>query len=182
VRGQYLGAMPVFFPNPVFCCDFGTDSNANEFTYFGSNDGQGYVYQLDKGTSFDGASLNAYISLAWDAIKSPRTLKRFRASSIEIQATSYIELQFGYQLGYGSTSIMQPNSVVYPSNFATPYWDMFTWDNFTWDGQTLAPTEISMTGTGENIQVTLTTTGNFIDTFNVNSVIYHYSLRRGLRP
>jgi hypothetical protein len=176
--------MEVQFPNPVFVCDQGTDSNANEFTYFGSNDGQGYVYQLDSGTSFDGASLDAYITLAWDAIKSPEILKRFRMASIEMQGNAYAEIQFGYQLGYGSASISQPSSVTYPSGFVgAPQWDSgINWDgSFVWDGQTLFPTRASMTGTGENVQVTLATTGNYIDAFQINSIVYHYSDRRGLR-
>lgn len=184
VRGQYLGAMPMMFPNPVFCCDQGEDSNAGDFTYFGSNDGQGYVYQLDSGTSFDGANLTAYITMAWDAIKSPEILKRFRMASIEMQGNAYAEFQFGYQLGYGSQNISQPFGVTYPSAFiGAPNWDSgINWDNsFVWDGRTLAPTRVGMTGTGENVQVTISCTGNYIDAFQINSLVYHYSERRGLR-
>lgn len=184
VNQQFLGSMQVQFPNPVFVCDQGTDSNANEFTYFGSNDGLGYVYSLDSGTSFDGASLNAYITLAWDAIKSPELLKRYRMASIEMQGNAYAEFQFGYQLGYGSQNISQPGSTTYPSAFiGAPNWDSgINWDNsFVWDGQTLAPTRASMTGTGENIQYTIACTGNYIDAFQINSIVTHYSDRRGLR-
>ena len=181
VNQQYLGACPVLFPNPVFVCDDADTAGGLGATYFGSNDGQGYVYQLDKGTSFDGASISAYISLAWDPQKSPRVLKRYRHASIEMQGNAYAEVMFGYQLGYGTPNIGQPVGVTYPSGFSQPLWDSFTWDNFVWDGQTLFPTEVDLTGTGENVQVTLTATGNYIDTFNVNSVIYHFTPRRGLR-
>jgi hypothetical protein len=184
VRGQYLGSLPTMFPNPVYCCDQGEDSTANDFTYFGSNDSGGYVYQLDKGTSFDGAVLNAYITMAWDALKSPEILKRFRAASIEMQGNAYAEFQFGYQLGYGSPDISQPSAVTYPSGFiGAPMWDSgINWDgSYVWDGATLAPNRVDMTGTGENVQVTIASTGNYIDAFQVNSIIYHYSERRGIR-
>lgn len=181
VNGQYFGSIPVQFPNPVYCIDNEKTSTTNEVTYFGSNDNNGYVYQLDSGTGFDGQDLSAYITLAWDALKSPRILKRYRRASIEIQGTSYATVTFGYRLGYGDASIGVPANVSYPSNFNAPYWDSFTWDNFTWDGQTLAPTTVDMVGTGENVQITITSGGNYTDAFNVNSAIYHFSKRRALR-
>lgn len=181
VNQDYLGAIPVQFPNPVYCVDTTITSNKQEVTYFGSNDGNGFVYQLDAGTGFDGQDLNAYITLAWDAIKSPRVNKRFRRASIEIQGNTFVQISFGYKLGYGSIQVGTPANVNYPSNFNAPYWDSFTWDAFTWDGQTLAPTTVDMTGTEENVQITIACGTNYIDAFNVNSVIYQYSKRRQKR-
>jgi hypothetical protein len=182
VNQSYLGVAQMSFPNPVYVIDNDTDSLGNEVTYFGSTDTSGFVYQLDSGTGFDGANLDAYITLAWDAIKSPEILKRFRMASVEMQGNAYAEFQFGYQLSYGSQYVGQPGNVTYPSAFTgAPNWDSFTWDNFVWDGQTLAPTRVRMTGTGENVQVTISSTGNYIDAFQINSCVYHYSDRRGLR-
>jgi len=184
VNQQYLGVGVTLFPNPVFVCDEGETSLGEEVSYFGSNDGQGYVYQLDAGTSFDGADINAYATLAWDPVKSPRVLKRFRNASIEIQAQSYVEVQFGYQLGYGSSNIGQPSPVTYPSSFSpTPTWDSnINWDaGFVWDGQTLSPTDVDLTGTAENIQFTIACSGNYIDAFQVNSIITAFSQRRAMR-
>jgi hypothetical protein len=182
VNQQYLGPAVMLFPNPVSCIDTTDTANGSTATYFGSSDGQGYVYQLDVGTSFDGASINAYITLAWDALKSPRILKRFRNASIEVQGGGYTEIQFGYQLGYGTASIGQPQVVTQPASFiGAPQWDVFTWDNFFWDGRTLGPTDVDMTGTAENVQVTLACSGNYFQAFNLNSVIYGYTPRRRLR-
>lgn len=182
INDRYLGAAVVQFPNPVNCIDEAVDSTFNSVCYFGSTDNNGYVYQAEKGTSFDGANIEAYITLAWDPIKTPRILKRFRAASIEIQSNAYALVNFGYQLGYGTTLISQPSSVPYASNFAAaPVWDVFVWDNFTWDGQTLLPTDVDMTGTAENVQVILSSSTNYIAAYNLNSVIFHYTLRRGMR-
>lgn len=181
VNQQYLGSLPVLFPNPVACCDETDTLTQTEVTYFGSNDGGGYVYQMDVGTSFDGAAIDAHITTAWDPLKSPRILKRFRAASLEMQGSGYAAVSFGYQLGYGSTNIGQPGTTSYSSGFSSSVWDSFTWDNFIWDGQTLLPTEIDMTGTAENLQVIITSSSNYMQSFNLNSLIYHYSMRRGLR-
>jgi hypothetical protein len=78
-----------------------------------------------------------------------------------------VSLSFGYQLGYGSANIGQPTPVTLcrePNR--SPFWDAFTWDAFIWDGQTLAPTDVDMTGTGENVQVAITCGTNYIEAFN----------------
>jgi hypothetical protein len=183
INQQYLGCGVVQFPNPVNCVDEDDSaSTGGHVIYFGSSDGLGYVYQMDVGTSFDGAILPASMTLAWDPLKSPRIRKRFRAASIEVQGNGYAEIQFGYQLSYGSTLVGQPTQVTYPSGFAgTPFWDQFVWDNFVWDGQTLMPTDVDMTGTAENVQVSIGSSTNYIAAYQVNSVIYHWSQRRGMR-
>lgn len=182
VNQQYLGSAPVLFPNPVYCVDDDEDSDGNEVTYFGSNDGLGYVYQMEVGTSFDGANIDAHITLAWDAIKSPRILKLWRAASIEIQSDNFVRINFGYQLGYGTPSIGQPSAVSYASNFAgAPQWGSFVWGQFTWDGKTLSPTYADMTGRAENVQYVLSSSTNYIAAFQLNSVVTHYSMGRGLR-
>lgn len=182
VNGQYLGAAVTYFPNPAYVIDEADLGDGSHATYFGSNDSNGYVYKLDSGTSFDGASLDAHITLAWDAQKSHRIVKQYRAASVEVQGNAYAEFQVGYQLAYGSPDIVQPTPVGYTSNFSgATNWDAFTWDNFVWDGQTLYPSEIDLTGDGENIQMTMQTTGTYVAAFQLNSVTYHYTPRRGLR-
>lgn len=182
VNQQYLGAAVVSFPNPVNVIDDTDLLDGNHASYFASNDNQGFVYQLEKGTGFDGQPINAYMTMNWDPIKSPRILKRFRAASVEIQGSTYAQIQFGYQLGYGTANIGQPLAIPTTSNFSGPaFWDDMTWDAFVWDGQTLMPSDVSLSGTGENIQVTISSGTNYIGPYNVNSVIYHYTERRGLR-
>lgn len=182
VNSVSLGGIPVLFTNPVHCMDTSEGADGTEWTVFGSNDGLGYVYQLDKGTSFDGGTINAYITLAWDFAKSPRNFKRYRAASIEVYSNGYANIDFGYKLGYGTSTIGQPTSVNYETNFdGVPYWDTFTWDAFTWDGITLVPTEVDMVGTGENVQFVLGTNANYVPAYTLNSLIYHYSPRRGMR-
>lgn len=184
INQDYLGVAKVAFPNPVFVADNDTDSLGNEVTYFASTDAGGYVYQLDSGTGFDGQSLNWYATLAWDPIKSPRIKKRFRAAVIEMQGSTYAEIQFGYQLGYGTPNIAQPSAVTYPSGFVgAPNWDSgINWDSgVVWDGLTLFPTYADMTGRAENVQYTLAGTGNYSDAFTLNSIITHFSPGRGKR-
>ena len=178
---SYLGAAPVLFSNPVNTIDEDTSLDGEEVTYFGSSDDLGYVYQLDKGPSFDGETLFAYFVSAWDYIKSPRWLKQYRCASIEIQGSSYAAINFNYALDNNSSLTGQPSAVSYTSSFSSSLWDAAYWDAFFWDGQTISPTYASMTGTSQDVQPTISATTNYIQPFNVSSIIYQYSVRRRLR-
>jgi hypothetical protein len=177
---QYIGSGLVLYPDAITCVDTTNLTTDREATYAGGADG--HVYQLDVGTSFDGAVIPAYFVTAWDAIKSPRILKRFRAASIEVQGDSYTEIQYGYQLGYNSDQLAQLPAVALTLNLGSvPHWDNFVWDSFQWDGSGLTPTDIDETGTAENVRVTISSGTNYIAAYTINSILHHYSLRRGMR-
>jgi len=179
VGGQVKGCMPIFMPTFANVAWEGTLSDGSLVKFFGGGDG--HVHQLDMGSSFDGANINAYITLNWDSSKSPRLLKRYRRASVEASSDGYAELSFGYALGYANSVIPQGQTIGYPMPFSPVYWDNFTWDNFIWDGKTLFPTECELFGTAENIQLTLGSDSAEYLPYAINSVIIHYSTRRGLR-
>ena len=179
INGSYMGAMPVQFPNPVTCMCEGEKPDGSETAFFGSTNG--YVYRLDAGTSFDGSEISANMVLVFNAIGSPRVLKRYRRASLEVTGTSYAEFAFSYDLGYGSIEYEQGAPRSYESNLVASFWDRVTWDQFIWDGRTLAPSEVEVEGTAENIAVRVASISSIYQPFTINSVILHYSMRRGLR-
>jgi len=178
-NNQLLGAMPVQFPNAVTVACEGESPDGAETSFFGSTNG--YVYRLDAGTSFDGAEISANLVLVFNAIKSPRILKRYRKGSLEITGTSYAEFTVSYDLGYSTTDLGQNTGSSYSSNLVASFWDQVSWDNFVWDGRTLAPSEVEVVGTAENIAVRIASISDIYAPFTVNSTILHYSMRRGLR-
>lgn len=179
VNGQMMGAMPVQFPNAATCMCEGEKPDGSETAFFGSSNG--FVYRLDAGTSFDGQEISANMVLVFNATGSPRVLKRYRKASLEITGTSYAEFAFSYDLGYGSTEYEQGAQRSYESNLTASFWDTAVWDAFVWDGRTLAPSEVEVEGTAENISVRIASISSIYESFTINSVILHYSFRRGLR-
>lgn len=176
---QFVGVMPVMFPNPVMCVAEGSSSSSGETTFFGSTNGM--VYQLDAGTSFDGANIQAYLTLVYNSQQSHRYLKRYRRASLEISGSTYTPLTIGYSFSYGSVNVAQPNNANYVAPFQIPFWDSFTWDAFVWDGQGLSPTEIQMVGTAENVAITIASNTNYTASYTINTATIHTSKRRMLR-
>lgn len=179
LNGKLLGSMPVQFDHPVLCTAEGETSSGVAVSFFGSSNGM--VYQLDRGTSFDGEEIFANLSLVYNAIRSPRLLKRYRKASVEMTGNSYASIAFGYDLGYRTQALTQPVDVDYTNDLRASYWDDMTWDNFVWDGSDLSPTEVQVEGTAENIAIRIASVSALFQPFTVNSIIVHYTPRRGLR-
>lgn len=179
LNGKLLGSMPVQFDHAVLCTAEGEATSGEAVSFFGSDDG--FVYQLDRGTSFDGEEIFASLSLVYNAIRSPRILKRYRKASVELTGDSYASIAFGYDLGYRTTALTQPVDVDYSNDLRASYWDDMTWDNFVWDGSDLSPTEVQVEGTAENIAIRIASVSALFQPFTVNSIIVHYTPRRGLR-
>lgn len=179
VNGKLLGTMPIQFGNKVTCVDEGESPQGTARIFFGSDNG--FVYELDVGTSFDGAVISANITLVFNAIGSSRVLKRFRKGSVEMTGDAYAEIDFGYDLGYRTTEIDQPSDASYENDLRSVYWDSFAWDAFVWDGKDISPSEVEMNGTAENLAIRISSVSELLKPFTVNSVIVHYTPRRGLR-
>lgn len=179
VNGEYLGAMPIYLPFSVYNAWEGSESNGDEIILLCGTDG--YVYQAEKGTSFDGQPITAAITLHHDSIKSPRVLKRYRKCAVEMQGSSYAEVGFNYNLGYAKPEYQQPNNVTYANNMMASYWDSAYWETFFWDVSDLVPMECEMGGTAENVALTFFSSSDYFNSFTLNSATVHYSFRRALR-
>ena len=179
LNGKLLGSMPVQFAHAVSCCVEGETPTGNTSQFFGSTNG--FVYRLDAGTSFDGDPIPANLNLVFTSTGSPRMLKRYRKASVELTGNSYTEIQFGYDLGYRTNAIDQPLDETYENDLRSGFWDSMIWDNFVWDGTDISPSEIEINGTAENMSVRISSNSDLFPQFTVNSIIVHYTPRRGLR-
>ncbi len=180
-NNKLLGCMPIYFPNPVFCTYEGKKNDGTDVMYFGSTNGM--VYQMEKGTSFDGAEIDASFTLNISNAKSPRTLKRYRKAIFEISTygSSFALFDFSYILGYDSSEYNQPDFTSYSQYVGQSRWDTFTWDTFFWDqNQTEAP-ECGLEGTAENIAVVVHSVSDTVPEFTINSILVLYSPRRIMR-
>lgn len=179
LNGKVLGSMPIQYAHAVTCCTEGESLTGAVQSFFGSTDGK--VYRMDAGTSFDGQDIPADINLVANHSRSPRIRKRYRKAMLEFTGDSYAEVTFGYDLSYRSSQIDQTPQEIYSSDLRAPYFDSFTWDNFAWDGQEVSPSEVEVTGTGENIAIRLSSVSAILEPYTINNIILHYTPRRGLR-
>lgn len=180
MNGDLVGHGLIQYPDPVMCAWDGEAPDGTPIYLFGTS--TGYVMCNDVGTSFDGKQISAYMVTNININKQLRIHKRFRRCVLEVQGTSYAEFSVGYNFDWASDQILQhlfSNTSAQLSS--SPFWDTFFWDNFYWDGRSVSPSYLELNGSGENVQLIVSTDSDFIAEFSINSAILHYSLRRGKR-
>ncbi len=179
-NGKLIGALPVHFPNRVTCACQGDTPDGAETSFFGSDNG--FVYQLDSGTSHDGAAIESHFTLAFANQGNSQVEKNYRSASFEVQGAGYSEFRMTYEIGYGAQELVQGSaSQTVALNLSPVYWDSFTWDAFIWDGRTLAPSQVPMEGTAENVAIRVDSNSDLYEQFTINTLVLRYKARRGLR-
>lgn len=177
--GKVSGATPVNFPNPVACVCSLEAADGEEEIFFGSTNGM--VYQLDKGTSFDGDAIAWIAELHFNHFGSPRLLKTWRKATIEVTGESYAEISIAYNIGYGTSDLPQSVSTSAATQLSSTRWDDFNFDQFYWDGQTLIPSEANLDGTAENISLVFSGDSDTFEPITLNGAIVDFTPRRPMR-
>ena len=176
---KIVGLMPILFTDKVETITSLEDSTGAEIMMFGSDDGK--VYQLDKGTSFDGDDIEAILKFHYHYSKLLRWIKRYLGITMEVEGDGYAEFTFTYELGYGSTDISQPGTVSEVLDFRATIWDEFVWDQFIWDGQTLTPSNLKLGGSAENISLIIRKNSDYFLPINFSGAYLRFTKRRQLR-
>ncbi len=176
---KVVGLMPILFTDNVNVISSLEDSTGVEIIMFGSSDGK--VYQLDKGTSFDGDPIEAFLKTFFHFSKSIRYLKKYLGVTLEASGDGYAEFNFSTELGYNSVDISQPATQNEILPLGTVLWDSFVWDSFIWDGVTLSPSNIKLEGSAENISLVIRKNSDFFFPMNITGAMIRYAFRRQLR-
>lgn len=174
---KITGILPLNYGMPVRCMCTAKLSTGEEVTYFGSDDG--YVYQDNKGTSFDGKAIDAWIRPVFNNLKSPRVRKQFRKGVFEVKCDGFARVNINYDIGYASPDISPP-AVQIDQNIlgSGGYWDQFTWDQFTWDSPVVSDAQISIDGTEKNISFLFYSSRAQDDPHTIQGVNLLYTPRR----
>lgn len=179
-EGKILGMTTIFLAKPVMCISSMEGVSGLEEIYFGSTDG--FVYQMDIGTSFDGDPIDWSALLSFNHFGGPRQLKRFRKTAIDVSAQGYAEFNFSTSLSYGSTEFSSSAiGTLVSGTSGAAFWDSFTWDQFYWDGQALLPAEADTVGSAENISLIFSGSSDEQPPFTLNSAVMHFTPQRLLR-
>jgi hypothetical protein len=182
VNGKMMGAMPLFFPNKVSVAWKGATPDGEETSYFGSDNGM--VYQLDVGTSHDGATLASNITLVFASQGNSRTVKKYRSGEFEMQGDGYCELGVTYEVDYGQADRVQGAATEVALAALSPG----SWDgggsydsNLYWDGKSLTPSRVLLGGGGVNFALRIDSNSTYFQSVTMNSIMLHWSPRKALK-
>lgn len=138
----------------------------------------GYVYELDRGTSFDGDNIASRLFLAFNSNKTPRNRKHYRRTVLQATCMNTAQVNIGYDLSYASSDV----SPGYQSSETLlgngGYWDIFNWDQFNWDTPYVSEYVIDTPGDGLNIALIVYGDTDIDEPYTIHSGIVHYTIRR----
>lgn len=181
---KLMGMMPVTLIDEVIvaCSDENTDGN--EEVYFGSDDG--FVYQMERGTSFDGDAIYAFLETHYDNGRAIEVMKGYEGPvTIEARGSGYAAFDLAYTLDYGRNAVAQPDFQA----AEVPAAESLTWDSglsydtgLSYDQTALVPTVgLDLRGEGRNISWTIRKESDYMQPLLLSGVHYRYIPRVNMR-
>lgn len=150
--GDTLAFMPVNYGKTInVTCD-AVIAGANR-NFFGSTDG--YVYEADRGRSFDGAEIFAYMKLAFNHIKSPMEKKRFRRADIESKTESACAMSVHGEYSLGNPDIGLTDVIDISRQGLGAYFDLTNYDESFFDAPRHAVNKVRLDGVGTDLSLSI---------------------------
>lgn len=154
----------------------GEDASGRDIVLLGDEDG--YVYVANTGSSFDGEPIQAYIRTAFNNVKSPSAIKRFRKLEVELSSVGYSEIRFNPDFSYADPSVATHVMNYQEAQGAGGYWDEATWNTFYYDGKIVSQPEIRIQGSGTNIGLVVFSNTAIDLGHTLSGVVLHYTPRK----
>ena len=158
------------------CAGTGEDSAGVERIFVGA--ANGYVYEMGRGSTFDGDAIESYIKIFYINSRSPELRKRYRRLTLEMSATLYASIRFQADYSYGDPEIQSTTSEDISVSGSGGVWDFTNWDEFFWDGQDVIRPSLSLSGTGINASMTFYSNTKLDHGHVLAGAILHYTPRR----
>lgn len=176
-----VSCMTVLFPDAPTCVCSSVWSDGRERMFFGSDDG--FVYQAEKGTSFDGDEIEAWLRIPYWHSKSPGVVKHYRNTVIHAVSEGYGGFDVSYDVDYSAGDAMTSTSRQVPAIVPGGYWDQpgFVWDEFYWDGTPVSPIYLKTEGDGTNMSLIFSSSSDYLYPHTLQAAIVSFTMRRHKR-
>jgi hypothetical protein len=153
--------------------------NSEERIYFANDDG--YVYRLERGSSFDGNNIIAVFNSPFLTFQDPRLRKTFYKAHLYTDPTGSVEVDFQLVLDFDrfNTGVIQPNVIPLfnnTSNFSRYGSPSATYGTATYgSGNVDNILETQIIGSGYNASITLTS-DDVNPPFSLDAVVLEYAV------
>jgi hypothetical protein len=173
--GETLAFMEFDYGKTVTCtCE--ALINGEYRTFFGASDG--YVYEADRGRSFDGTPIEYFIKLAFNFVKSPGLKKRFRWSDIEVKPQSAMTLYVQGEYSLGNLAVSLTNLYTKAVTGAGGIYDVSNWDQCYYDAPVQSVVRARLDGAGTSLSLVLYGRSGVELPHELQSVTNFYTPRR----
>ncbi|WP_420411605.1 hypothetical protein [Roseibium sp.] len=185
VTSIYMGrkqpeCMPMTLPFQVSCAHSGVDADGNELILVGTEDG--WVYQLDVGTSFDGAEINAYTHHPFNSLGAPTINKRFQKVVLEVKGDEPATLSIMADYSYGNPDLIPTAEQIFDVSMGGGFWDVDNWNEFYWGAQFVGEAVAYIKGFGSNISTAIRSDATHEKPHTLSTLTLYFNPRRLRHP
>lgn len=167
--------LPFDFDKTVYCACSSEEDDGSEIMLFGSDDG--YVYELDAGTSFDGGEVFAYIRLPFNNVGSPTQKKRWHKATLEVDANPSIALGLLAEFAYAASDQPPGQQQQFTVSGGGGFWNVNNWNDFYWSAPVEGRAFCHIAGIGENLSIAVVSEATYEEPHVLHGLILHYSYR-----
>ncbi len=176
--GKVSGSMPMDF-GKAFYSTASDEIGGVERVFAGADDG--YVYELDRGTSQDGNAISAFLRMAFWHFKSPETIKQFRKATLEMECTGHVSLQYTAEYDYGTADISQARTSALSFTGGGGRWNIDNWNEFIWSEADFPMPIAELEGEGVNMGCLINSESAWENTHIIYGATVDYTGRRKRR-
>jgi len=147
------GHMPLEFPFVANVACSEEDTTGGERIFVGAEDG--FVYELEAGTSFDGAQISAFMRTVLYHSKSPGRMKKYQQARVDATLSGALTLVGQIEYDFDDDGFNLADELDFSTDEAGGYYEDFNWDAFVWDKPTSGIPQQKLEGEGVNAAVYL---------------------------
>lgn len=169
---KVTGHMPCSYGKVVRCAVSAEDTNGTERIFFGSDDG--YIYEAEKGTSFDGSAVVAALRPAFHHSGHPDRNKRYRTGRIEAVTDGRCSLFVTTDLSLGKTVQAERDISAARSG---ALWNTADFETFSYNTRVEALKSFRIESDGTHIGLQIRHASTQERPHTLRAVVYQSSLR-----
>lgn len=161
------------------CTCSGEDTAGLEIMFLGANNG--YVYQVDKGTSADGEEILGYIRLPFNHVGSPSQDKRWHKAIVEVDAAPQTNISIVYTCSYGDIDLPIASEQAFDLHGGGGFWNEALWNTFYWSSPIEGTAKVDLDGIGQNLSVVIISEDAYSSPHALHGITLQYNYRRLVR-
>uniref|UniRef100_UPI004048A6FA hypothetical protein n=1 Tax=Rheinheimera sp. TaxID=1869214 RepID=UPI004048A6FA len=169
--GEVMGFFEFRLGFTPFCTWSGELPNGTEVFYAGGDNG--YLYQLEKGFSHDGADYLSSFQTSFLNFGRPEDKKRWRKLVIEADSVTRVDAQFRVYYDYTDPNIPLED-VMFGSGSK---WDLSDWDDAIWGGASTSWTDQYIDGVSRSLSVYMSVESDYYPPHQLAQLFIHASPR-----
>jgi hypothetical protein len=175
-EGQVTGFVPFDLGIAVNTVSNANDETGAERILIGS--GTGFVYEMERGRSFDGAVKPSWLRTAYAYLETPNFRKRFMRASVGVIISGRATVNIDADYSLGSVDVLNTRTIGAVIYGQDGTFDVGKFDTAIFDGKLVSTAYLDLNGTGDSISLIINHSSAKDDIFSLKDILYTYKRRR----